>query len=126
MIDVDTYLLELVRYIHKNPVRAGIVKNAVEYPWSSHKYYVGNVSLANLTTGWELSEFGDKSTESRKHFDEFVSKTKQKNRRSDLYKGGNLTLWFSAMIIFMKSVESGYSDETAVSEEDHKGGLRLL
>jgi len=40
LIDADTYLLELIRYIHRNPLRAGIVNRIDEYPWSSHKSYI--------------------------------------------------------------------------------------
>jgi REP-associated tyrosine transposase len=35
----DPYLLQLVRYIHKNPVKAGLVEKPEQYPWSSHKGY---------------------------------------------------------------------------------------
>lgn len=35
----DGYLLQLVRYIHKNSVKAGIVKDMKKYEWSSHKGY---------------------------------------------------------------------------------------
>ena len=41
LVDADRYLLALVRYIHLNPVRAGIVANLVDYPWSSHHAYIG-------------------------------------------------------------------------------------
>jgi putative transposase len=40
LVDADTYLLELVRYIHRNPVRAGLTKRLDAYPWSSHKGYL--------------------------------------------------------------------------------------
>ena len=40
VVDADTYLLELVRYIHRNPVRAGLTKRLDGYPWSSHKGYL--------------------------------------------------------------------------------------
>ena len=40
LIDADSYLLELVRYIHRNPLRTGIVDKLNEYPWSSHKAYI--------------------------------------------------------------------------------------
>ena len=40
----DRYLLQLVRYIHRNPVRATMVNNAEDYSWSSHKGYL---SIAN-------------------------------------------------------------------------------
>jgi len=40
LIDGDSYLLHLVRYIHKNPLRAGIVESLGQYPWSSHQGYL--------------------------------------------------------------------------------------
>lgn len=40
LVSNDSHLLQLVRYIHKNPVKAGIVKNPEEYPWSSYKGYL--------------------------------------------------------------------------------------
>jgi putative transposase len=40
LIDGDNYLLELVKYIHCNPLRAGLVKSLDDYPWSSHKGYI--------------------------------------------------------------------------------------
>lgn len=40
LCDKDEYLLTLVKYIHLNPVRAGIVKSADKYEWSSHCFYV--------------------------------------------------------------------------------------
>jgi putative transposase len=39
VVDADTYLLELVRYIHRNPVRAGLVERADRYRWSSDRAY---------------------------------------------------------------------------------------
>ncbi len=40
LCDSDTYLAELVRYIHLNPVRAAMVKLPEEYPYSSHRDYL--------------------------------------------------------------------------------------
>lgn len=42
LIDADTYLLQLVRYIHRNPVRAGIVTSMDDYPYSSHRRYLSD------------------------------------------------------------------------------------
>ena len=36
----DSHLLQLVRYIHKNPVKAGLVKDITDYEWSSYKGYL--------------------------------------------------------------------------------------
>jgi REP element-mobilizing transposase RayT len=41
VIDKDSYFLELSRYLHLNPVRAGVVKDPVEYVWSSYHGYLG-------------------------------------------------------------------------------------
>ncbi len=40
LCDRDRYQLSLVKYIHLNPVRAGIVEAPEEYLWSSHQYYL--------------------------------------------------------------------------------------
>ena len=40
LVDGDSYLLQLVRYIHRNPVKAGIAANPDRYAWSSHKGYL--------------------------------------------------------------------------------------
>jgi len=40
-IDRDEYLLEVTRYVHLNPVRAGITKNPEDHPWSSYRVYAG-------------------------------------------------------------------------------------
>jgi len=43
----DSHLLELVRYIHKNPVKAGLVKNMKDYRWSSYKGYLSDSKTWN-------------------------------------------------------------------------------
>jgi putative transposase len=40
IVDGDSYLLQLVRYIHRNPIRAGVVDQLDNYPWSSHEGYL--------------------------------------------------------------------------------------
>ena len=42
MVAEDSYLLQLVRYIHRNPIRAGMVDKAERYDWSSHKGYLSS------------------------------------------------------------------------------------
>jgi REP element-mobilizing transposase RayT len=44
LIDADSYLLELVRYIHRYPLNAGLIDTLDTYVWSSHKGYVCSVS----------------------------------------------------------------------------------
>ena len=42
IVDGDSYLLQLVRYIHRNPLRAGLVERLEDYPLSSHKGYLSS------------------------------------------------------------------------------------
>ena len=47
LVDADTHLLRLVRYIHLNPLRAGLVADPADYPWSGHRAYLG-LSLGSV------------------------------------------------------------------------------
>jgi len=40
LVEADTYLLEVLKYIHRNPLRAGVVKTLEAYEWSSHRGYL--------------------------------------------------------------------------------------
>jgi len=57
LVDADEYLLELLRYIHLNPVRARIVAHPSDYPWSSHHAYVGQPTAPWITTDFALAMF---------------------------------------------------------------------
>lgn len=76
-VDVDSYLLELLRYIHFNPVRANLVARPADYRWSSHGAYAGSRPAEPwLTTGFALDLFGDDARsahEAYRHFMEIVS-----------------------------------------------------
>ncbi len=45
LVQQERYLAEVVRYLHFNPVDAGLVSHAADYPWSSHRAYLGLESL---------------------------------------------------------------------------------
>ena len=49
VLDADNYLLQLIRYIHLNPLRANMVVNLLDYPWSSHLAYLGESKIFWLT-----------------------------------------------------------------------------
>jgi len=57
MVDTDAYLLEALRYVHQNPVRAKLVCNAADYPWSSHQTYLGHAVEPWVTTDFALAQF---------------------------------------------------------------------
>lgn len=87
LIDADSYLLELVRYIHNNPVRAGMVKLPEEYTWSSHAEYLGKVSVPWLTTDWILSQFAGEERRARELYRDFVLAGKDEGFRKEFYQG---------------------------------------
>ena len=68
LVDADTYLLELTRYIHLNPVRSGIVRFPEDYPWSGHRAYLGLESIPWLTTEWVLSMFSRRADHARRAY----------------------------------------------------------
>jgi len=74
VVDEDAYLVELLRYIHMNPVKAGLVSQPEQHKWSGHRGYVKNLkSLEWLTTHRLMGYFGKTEREARKKLHEFMS-----------------------------------------------------
>jgi len=74
LVQKEAYLLELVRYIVLNPVRAGMVKEPEEWPWSSYRDTVRSTKdVQFLCTDWLLSAFGDKRPVATRAFARFVA-----------------------------------------------------
>jgi len=71
IVDKESYLLELSRYTHLNPVRASIVESPEDYKWSSYRAYTG--SADNITdTEDTLFAFARKRTIAIRKYNEFV------------------------------------------------------
>jgi REP element-mobilizing transposase RayT len=83
LVDADRYLLALVRYIHLNPVRAGLVERPEEYPWSSHRAYLGLERISWLKQSLVLAYFGGEA-EGRRRYAAFMSQASGE----DLQLGG--------------------------------------
>jgi len=80
IVDNDKYLLELSKYIHNNPVRAGIVTNAIEYRWSSFRYYVDNdyyLKYKILSTSKILGLISQKQSIAQKEYSNYVNSTEE-------------------------------------------------
>jgi len=71
IVDKDNYLLELSRYIHLNPVRAGIVKDPKDYRWSSYGDYIGK-SKGIVKKEFILSQFSSVKKRSFRAYKAFV------------------------------------------------------
>jgi REP element-mobilizing transposase RayT len=74
LVEKESYLLELARYIVLNPVRAQMVHTAVEWPWSSYRVTVGLESpLAGIYVDWILAAFGDNRGKAIDEYKRFVA-----------------------------------------------------
>ncbi len=73
LVQKESYLLELARYIVLNPVRAQMVRSARDWPWSSYRATAGLApSAACLTPDWLLAGFAKTVGVARQRYAEFV------------------------------------------------------
>ena len=74
LVEKESHLLELTRYVALNPVRANMVRSAREWPWSSYRATVGQVAAPDfLTLDWTLSQFGSERARAIRAYRVFVS-----------------------------------------------------
>ena len=89
LIDADTYLQELTRYIHLNPVRAGMVRETEKYPWSSYRAYLGLETIPWLTTDWVLSQFSKRLSVARRAYMRFIQEGKGGGHQEEYHRGSD-------------------------------------
>ncbi|MFX0197589.1 MAG: transposase, partial [Candidatus Hodarchaeota archaeon] len=87
----DSYLLELVRYIHLNPLRAKLVadfKALASYPYAGHGVILGKRKNTWQNVDYILRHFADTMPLARRRYNAFVAKGIEQGRRPDLVGGG--------------------------------------
>jgi len=73
LVEKDAYLLELSRYVVLNPVRAGMVADAAQWPWSSYAAMTAQEPAPPwLQTDWLLAQFGSVRAQAVAHYRDFV------------------------------------------------------
>lgn len=90
LVEEEPYLLELVRYLHLNPLRAGIVKNLPEldaFPWAGHSALLGRFARPWQAIREVLAQFG-RGAGARRRYRSFVADGVAQGRRPDLQGGG--------------------------------------
>ncbi len=70
--DKDAYLLELVRYIHLNPVRARVVKGPEDYGWTGHLSYLGKGEEGLIDERFVLGQLSENRSLARRRYSRFV------------------------------------------------------
>jgi len=119
----DVYLKELVRYIHLNPIRAGIVKTFEElkkYKYCGHSSLMGKRRREWQDTDYVLGYFGKRKTKARREYQTFVKQGLTQGRRRELTGGGlirSLGGWTEAKEK-LKGRDHVMSDERILGDSD--------
>jgi hypothetical protein len=93
LVDVDEHAKELSRYIHLNPVRAGLVDKPEAYDWSSYMYFIGQKRAPEwLVTDFIFSYFGKKVSDAQRAYRKFVDAMIGQKYRSPLNDVVNSTI----------------------------------
>jgi REP element-mobilizing transposase RayT len=91
LCDEAEYFLELVRYIHLNPVKAKLIRTFVElegYPWTGHAVILGRHQHTWQDTKAVLDYFGGQIIAARRHYCDFISAGLNKPDADDFSGGG--------------------------------------
>lgn len=120
----DLYLKELVRYIHLNPVRAGIILNLEElntYPYCGHSVIVGSKERSWQDVNYVLGYFGRTRKSAGRAYLFYMQAGLDQGRRDELVGGGlkrNLGGWSEMKkAVFMRQAHM-MSDERILGESD--------
>lgn len=88
LIDSDSYLLQLIRYIHLNPMRAKIITDIEKYKWSSHRAYLGKQRLSWLSIDLVLGYFAKEKETAMHRYQEFM-RSPVNEIKPRLFESGN-------------------------------------
>ena len=86
LCDKDSYFLELSAYIHLNPVRAGLVKEPHQYPWSSYRFYVREAKDTLVDGDFLLAQFSNKKATAKIEYSRLVRSRISQGHREDFYE----------------------------------------
>jgi REP element-mobilizing transposase RayT len=124
----DSYLLQLVRYVHLNPVRARIVTDPADYRWSSHGEYLRRRAATWLSTAEVLEQLGGRAAYRR-----FIADGHGEGKRPDLCgvaikadaeeAEGQSRLWLGSQVLgddrFARSMAKATRRRAAEREMEH-------
>lgn len=123
LCQTDTYLLELARYIHLNPLRSGLVldlESLDDYPYSGHSVIMGKRKNDWQEVDYILSLFGSLTASARTQYRAYIEEGIEKGRRADLVGGGLLRSmggWAEAKVS-MKDGDRVKADERILGDSD--------
>jgi putative transposase len=119
IVEKDSYLLELCRYIVLNPVRAVIVSSPEQWPWSSYRATAGLGKEAEfLHKEWILASFSPSRPQAERLYTSFVMEGLGKESPLKVAKGGFL-LGGEQFVAKMRDLLEGVGGEEALRQEKY-------
>jgi REP element-mobilizing transposase RayT len=125
----DLYLQELVRYIHLNPLRAGIVPNLDalnSFPYCGHSALMGKRDRPWQNVDYVLHSFAKRVRRARREYFSYVEAGVGQRRRRDLIGGGlirSLGGWAEAEKLRLRGQDHIKSDERILGDLDFVGSV---
>lgn len=129
VVEEEPYLLELVRYLHLNPLRAQVVPDlrALDrYPWTGHSALLGTVPRPWQETATILAQFGPTARRARRVYRTFVAAGRPQGRRPE-FQGGGLARsagGWQAVGVLRHGREAYAGDERVLGGSDFVDQLR--
>jgi hypothetical protein len=124
----DSYLMELVRYLHLNPLRASVVTNMEaldRYPWSGHGVLIGRIKNTWQEREYVLGQFSEKRGRAIRAYRKFMEEGKDQGRRKELVGGGlvrSLGGW--SQVLSLRGKEKGLKHDVRIlGGEDFVGQI---
>jgi len=129
VVEDDLYRLELVRYLHLNPLRAEVIADlrALDrFPWTGHSALVGTVSRPWQDVATILSEFGATRARAISAYRAFVAEGSARGRRPELQGGGLLRSHggWAAVAALRRGREAYQGDERILGSSAFVEGYR--
>ena len=125
LVQKESYLLELARYIVLNPVRAGMVTTPEDWPWSSYNATLGTrPAPAWLCIDWLLSQFDPSRETAREKYRDFV--LAERGSGSPLARTQHQVILGDAPFVARHRQDLGGNDFTAITKEQRRVAAKTL
>lgn len=123
LCEEDRYFLALIRYIHLNPVRAGIIRKMEEldsYQWSGHSTIIENIKHEWMDVEYVLAQFGVTRKRAKREYRKFVEKGMNMGRSDELTGGGLIRSHggWSKVVSMRRRKREGEFDERILGGSD--------
>lgn len=120
LVDDSDYLLELIRYVHLNPVRANLVNRPEDYHWNGHRGYLGLENLVWLNTDDVLRKFDSHEITAKSLYVDFIRRGIGQETQSYLKYGSHEGRFLGTDESFQKIISQNFhlNSNTSYSLEE--------